>query len=525
VSASKKKKERQADEAVQAAAVEREQKLQQKAQAERRSMRMYAAVGIIVAVLAVLLVVWNSGFIQRSATAVTVNGVKYTTADAQFYYNSTYNSILNYYYGYMGILPFDYTVPVDEQMYDEENGITWHDYLMEESVNAMVSDTALVAMAEAEGYTMSQSARDSIDTFLADLERAWPAQGHASMDAYVRANFGTYMTYDRLVKLVEQQTLASDYSNAYLADLEFSDSEYKTYYDENADLLDTYTLTQYVFQASVATTDENGESLGLTEEEIADQLEKAKTEQKALADDLLARLKAGEDDQDLADEFEDQLYSSSLSSQRSGTSLSTYSFAEWAMDAARKDGDITLSENEGTNSHFYYVVRFEGRHLDESLPANVRHALIAAETDEGASVPTAAQYAAAKEEAEALLKEWESDGTEEAFAALAAEHSADTGSAANGGLITNITAGSGYVETFANWALDSARKEGDTGIVQNTGSTVKGWHLMYFVGHADPIWKQNAYNAMANEDYSAWLETVTEDYEATTGSGMKYVEG
>lgn len=522
MSASKKKKERQADETVQAAAVAREQKLQQEAQAERRSMRLYAAVGVIVTVLAIFLVVWNSGFIQRSATAATVGGVKYTTADAQFYYNSTYNGVLNYYYSYLGIMPFDYTTSVQDQMYDEENGITWHDYLLEEATTALANDTALVAKAKAEGYTMSQEARDSIDAFLADLNSAWPAQS-TSLEAYIRANFGTYMTYDRLVELVEMQTLASDYSNSYLASLEYADDDYKAYYDENAAMLDTYTFTQYVFRASVDTTDAEGKDLGLSDEEIAQKLEEAKAEQKALADDVLARLEAGEDAQALADEYAEDLFSSAVSSLRTGSTLSTYNYAEWIMDDARKVGDITLSEYEGTTNYTYYVVRFEGRHLDDSLPANVRHALIAAETDKDASAPTSAQYDAAKSEAEALLKEW--DGTEEAFMKLAAEHSADAGSAANGGLITNITASSGYVETFADWALDPARKEGDTGIVQNTGSSVKGWHIMYFVGHSDPIWKQTAYSTLANEDYTAWLETITEGYEVITGSGMKYVEG
>ena len=140
--------------------------------------------------------------------------------------------------------------------------------------------------------------------------------------------------------------------------------------------------------------------------------------------------------------------------------------------------------------------------------------------------PTQAQMDAAREEAEELLATWQSgEATEDSFAALAQEHSADTGSAANGGLITGISASSGYVETFADWALDPSRQPGDTGIVQNTGSSTKGWHIMYYVSAGDPIWKQTAFSAMQSEDYDQLLADIDESVTAQEGLGMKLVSG
>ena len=331
------------------------------------------------------------------------------------------------------------------------------------------------------------------------------------------------MTYDTFVELLNRQALASEYSSNYVSSLEYTDADYQAYYAENADLLDTITVSQFAFQAKVETKDAEGKDIEMTDEEKAAALESAKAEQKALAEELLARLEAGEDPQALADEFKDALYSASVNDARTGVSVNS-AYSEWALDEARKAGDTTLAEYESSDTaYLYYVARFEDRHLDETLPANVRHVLVAAATDEGASAPTDAQYAEAKAKAEALLKEW--DGTEEGFMAMAQEHSADPGSAKNGGLISNITADSGYVDTFSDWALAPSRKVGDTGIVQNTGSSTKGWHIMYFAGHADPIWEQTAYSTLANEAYSAWLESVTEGFEPELGSGMKYVKG
>ena len=187
---------------------------------------------------------------------------------------------------------------------------------------------------------------------------------------------------------------------------------------------------------------------------------------------------------------------------------------------------MTVEESESTTSCLYYVVLFQGRERDDSNTADVRHILVAAEQDEGADQPTQAQYDAAYAEAEELLEQWKAgEATEDSFAALAQEHSADTGSAANGGLITGISASSGYVETFADWALDPSRQPGDTGIVQNTGSSTKGWHIMYYVSAGDPIWKQTAFSAMQSEDYDQLLADIDESVTAQEGLGMKLVSG
>ena len=109
--------------------------------------------------------------------------------------------------------------------------------------------------------------------------------------------------------------------------------------------------------------------------------------------------------------------------------------------------------------------------------------------------------AAAKTKAEALLEQWESgEATEESFAALAVAESADPGSAANGGLYENVNSQSGFIAEFTDWAINPARKANDTGLVKNTESSTKGWHIMYFVGKNEPAWKEEARTGKANED-------------------------
>ena len=189
------------------------------------------------------------------------------------------------------------------------------------------------------------------------------------------------------------------------------------------------------------------------------------------------------------------------------------------MDASRKAGDTTIAEYTSSTVHNYYVVRFEGRELDNSNTADIRHMLIAAAP--AGETPTEEQYAEAKTKAEEILAGW--DGTEEGFAALAQTNSADTGSAANGGLMTAVSKNSGYIQEFTDWSLAAERKTGDTGIIQNTGSSVKGWHIMYYVGDNSPVWELTADNALRQAEYTAWESEQVAGYEAVEGFGLKLI--
>lgn len=507
---------------------ERQAKRHQEERANRRSMALYTLVGVVVVVAAVAMILWNSGILQRNLTAVEVNGSKYTVADVELYFNSAYNTTVNTSIQQYYTTPFNTSESTKDQVYDEETGQSWYDYLMEQALENLKSDTILAAKATEEGYTMSQEGQESLDANIKQLETAWLTSNYPSRESYVRTNFGSFMTYDRLVELINMQALASDYIRSQVEAVTHTDEDYQAYYAENADTLDTYTLTQFLFQATVNTVDDEGNTIEMTDEEKSAALEEAKAEQKALAEELQAKLEAGEDPAALAEEYSEQLYSSVISRRTVGSSLAASPYSEWAMDESRQAGDVTLSEYDaGTGTVYnYYVVLFEGRELDESATHNVRHILVAAEQDEGASEPTQEQYDEAYAKAEELLNEWKAgEATEDSFAALATENSADSGSASDGGLISNITADSTYVDTFKDWALDPSRQSGDTGIVQNTGSSTKGWHIMYYVSSGAPIWKQTTANGLLNQDYENLVNAAVEGATVTESFGMNLVSG
>lgn len=180
----------------------------------------------------------------------------------------------------------------------------------------------------------------------------------------------------------------------------------------------------------------------------------------------------------------------------------TYSGLDWLFSSDRQAGDIY----QYSTSVVYVIAPAS---LSDRNTVNVRHILIAPETDEeDADVTTATdeQWTAAYDQARELLASW--DGTEDGFATLATENSTDTGSTENGGLYEDVVTGQ-MVNSFSTWCFDDSRKAGDTGIVRSE----YGYHIMYFVGENDQkIWQYNAEQALLSEDSASAAEALEDEY-------------
>ncbi len=136
---------------------------------------------------------------------------------------------------------------------------------------------------------------------------------------------------------------------------------------------------------------------------------------------------------------------------------------------------------------------------------NVRHILISVEDTENEAAWTEAEAAAND-----LLAQWkQGQATEDSFAALANEHSADPGSNINGGLYEDVYPGQ-MVEAFNDWCFDEARQVGDTGVVE----TDYGYHVMYFSGEGDSIyWQEFAKEAYLSDRMSGLYSEAAEAVE------------
>ena len=180
-----------------------------------------------------------------------------------------------------------------------------------------------------------------------------------------------------------------------------------------------------------------------------------------------------------------------------GATLEDYkSFWEMYFLSSDYYNEITGSFAPTTEEIAEYFNTHEAEYADNGLDkttssVDVRHILI---LPEGATIETVTTeefsdeaWAAGEQKAQEILDQWLSgDKTEDGFATLANENSADTGSNTNGGLYSGVTKGQ-MVEAFNDWCFDSSRQVGDYGIVK----TQYGYHIMYFCG-SQLLWESQA---------------------------------
>ena len=467
--------------------------------AEKKAKILYSSLAIIFVVVAVFLLVYNSGIIQRNQTAVTIDGEKYTVADVSFYYQDAYRNFLATYGTYASIFGLDTTQSLKNQSYSEDQ--TWDDYFKEQAVTTMKFVHALLPMAEEEGMTLGDEELETFDATVESLQSEGEEYGY-NYKTYLKMIYGAAMTPEIYEANLKDQLLAGKYATAYSDSISFTDEEIQAYYEENKNTYDTVDAEYVSISGSASsTTDEDGNTVAATEEEQAAAMEEAKE----TAEAILAAYEEGGDLEALAEE-----YGATYTGNEEMTYSSTYVYGDWFFDEARAAGDTAVLEDDTYNR--YFVAVFHGRQQEDALDYNVRHILITADSfdvPEGSEVTDEMIEGRAQE----ILDSW--DGTEEGFAALAEEYSQDSGSKDNGGLYENVTKGS-MVSEFEDWCYEPGRRAGDTGIVASS----YGQHIMYFVGYGEtPYWYSACESAMTSDAYSQWQTELIDSVTAEVNEG------
>ena len=143
----------------------------------------------------------------------------------------------------------------------------------------------------------------------------------------------------------------------------------------------------------------------------------------------------------------------------------------------------------------------QGVEKDDTPMVDVRHILIVPDEKNDDGTYTDAAWTAAETKANEILQQWlDGDKTEDSFAALAKEDSADS-SASNGGLITGIYPGQ-TTDEFDKWCFADGRKVGDYGVVKSE----YGYHIIYF---------------SAVEEHPYWYSVAESDYKNSLSMGIE----
>ncbi len=493
---------------------------------KKRNPKIGKIIGRVIVVILCLAIVggaswgiaYTTGAVHRGFAAIKVGDQKVSALEFGMYYHDTLSNVL-YYYGQYGLTAAN----IETQMYDEET--TWGDFIRDSVVTQLTEAYVLYNEALAAGYDYSADAyaQAQYAAYHKQFETS-AAEQEMELDEFVKAVYGSQMKLADFEKMLERRFTYVGYQHQLKAGLTAGDDEIEAYYSENKDNYDkvSYRYFTIPYEKVTYTAPAEGEKLAegapasedeasaITEENRKAAEEKANEMQSRITDEQsfieLAREYASDEDREKYEKDDATLVTT-------GSAASTSPLAEWYKSADRRAGDTDVIDN---NNNGYTVAYYLSRERDSSSTVDVRHILLGTETaaedasdEEKAAVESA--NAEQKELAEKVLSQWESgEKTEESFAALAKEYSED-GNAAEGGLYENVTRGQ-MVAEFNDWIFDSARRTGDSGIVQ----TSYGYHVMYFVGDGMPAWKASARTDLLAQKYQELYDSLAEKYKVST---------
>ena len=250
-------------------------KAKQKGRGAEPAKKKAGVIAIVAAVVVAIiaLIVWQSGILNRSKTAVIIGEESYPVGVAQVYYRSAYNQFMNTYGAYASSFGLDTSLPLDQQPYGED-GKTWADYFKDAGVEMMQRVIILSTKAKEEGISLSEESQAHLQE-MKDQIKAYCVNNNITKATYF-ASYGTGVTEKLYYEQMENMLLADDYA-AYWADQQqYTDEEIQTYYDEHPEDFDAATYRYFFFSGTPETqTDENGNAVEATEEETAAAMEQA----------------------------------------------------------------------------------------------------------------------------------------------------------------------------------------------------------------------------------------------------------
>ena len=523
MSASTKKQLRKAQEA------EKLTEKQLAEQKEAKKLKLYTTIAVVVlaalvlfaAVYGVTKAIANSGIRERSTVAVTIDEHEISNAELNYYYIDSINQFLQSYGSYATMLGLDMTKPLDEQEISE--GHTWADDFIASATDSITSIYALNDEAKANGFTLTEDDIAYIDSTITTMEfYAIYNYGYNDLETYMKALYGSGASVEGYRNYVEMSTLAQKYEAHYTDSLTYTDEDLRAAEADNFNQYSAYSYNTYYQSISAF----HGEEA--TEEEISAAQKQAETELNKLAageytsvadfDAAIAAMEINKE-KDVTSYNYDDITGSNISS----------IYAEWITDSSRKEGDVTVIANSVTDAegnetiNGYYAIYFISANDNKFPLADVRHILVKPEggsydSNTGATTYSDEEMAAAKAAAEELYAQWQAgEATEDSFAALANEKSAD-GDGTTGGLYECVYPGQ-MVVNFNDWCFAEGRKTGDTGIVESE----YGYHIMFYVGDNEVSYRDYLITEdLRSADVTEWFNNLV-DNTTVTPLDTKYI--
>ena len=331
-----------------------------KREKKKNLLSIVATIAIVGCIAALLIIVPMLKNREKFKEYFKINDESVSALEFSFHYTNLINSNATY-LSYFGMTSAE---DLETMVFDQEKGTTWADYFMETAAQSIKENRALIADAKAKNIPLD--IEDDYTAYMDEVKAEAEAAGMTTK-AYLSSLFGA--TEKELKDIIKDNLAAVAYSEYLYEQKQVSDEDAQAEYDANKADYDSvdYRVLDFVVEYEEDATEED--------------IEAAKKAVKEQAEEMLAKVKAGEDFETLCATYAEESMRTEYADSETDTSLVTgetklYSYSpyvDWLFDDARTEGEAYIYEEEDSDT--YYVLKFEKRYMGESVLESIKSEL------------------------------------------------------------------------------------------------------------------------------------------------------
>lgn len=348
--------------------------MQKEKLAAEKQERANKTVSIVIAVCSILIIAAMLIFIPLSKKRAglkeffKINDESVSALEFNYYKNRVMNNFVTSYGSLLPYIGLDTSQDMNQQIFDATTGMTWSEYFDQQAVTSITESRALLNDMKAKGETVDISS--TLELYKQNLKETAAAANSSVKDYLVRL-YGNSATEDRIMGFIENELVASTYYSKLMEKYAASEEDIQKELDENAIKYTSIDYRILPFYTNLPT--------GTAESEV----EKAMSQIKQKADEMLAKVLAGEDFETLCGDYAYETMRSEYIDPETDKSLETLTdltpndayagYSNWLFDEARKAGDATVYVAD--EDQMVYVLKFEKRYMDDSTKDYVKNNL------------------------------------------------------------------------------------------------------------------------------------------------------
>ncbi len=312
---------------------------------------------IIASILVVLLaaVGWLV-YINATNYVATTKGEKITTDEFKFFLGSTKVELEG-----SANVDKNSETALKEFWNTVIEGMNAKDYAKQKALDSAKEFKVQLIRAKEKGLKLDQGDLEDVKATLSNIKSGMSSNygGAEAGEKEFKKIYG--VGYKQYEKILKDLMLVYKYVEGELPTFEITEAEMQDYYKESPNTVDTVTVRRILF-ATMDLTSPEGKEYTLEE----------KKDKKAQAEDILAKIKAGEDAEQFAIELSEDTTvkdNKGLFEITSNTSSNITGFQEWALD--HKPGDADILESP----YGYFVLKVEDRTTYDEVKDKVKEAV------------------------------------------------------------------------------------------------------------------------------------------------------